>query len=645
MSEPKKHSRSGAKKAFPESEGRFRSLIEHSHDAITLITAEGRILYDSPSVIRVLGYTSVERLGRKVAEFVHPGDRRDFEVGFDTFVREPGTIMEYRGRFVHKDGRPRWIEGVRSNLLQDPAVRAIVVNYRDISDRKHAEEALRASEAKYRSLIDATYDLVWAVDAEGRVTFINNAAQRIHGRDPNDILGHPFLELIAPRDRARVQAAFLAAVSSSEGMHDCECRGLHSDGTVRFLAVKSVLLRDNEGRIAGLFGAAQDVSELKRAEEALRKSEEHFRRIVDTANEGIWALDADMRITFVNRQVTAMLGYPAQDMLGRPLADFIFEEDLPDHELQLEQRRRGLSGHYERRLRRKDGNVLWGAVSSTSVRDIDGRFLGSFAMLTDITARREDESRLAALGAQLMHTSRLATLGQLAAGIAHEVNQPLCTILNFANACKNLLSNPTPDLAKLHEWSEAIAAAAARSGDIVRRVLGFARKDKAERETVSVKRLLTDAMLLVRHEAKTQKVTLRQEISGEELTVWAEPAQIVQVLVNLLRNAIEALASVPRRDGYVAVEARRAGSVVCVSVSDNGSGQDAAGLSKMFQAFFTTKSQGLGLGLSISKTIVEDHGGRIWAESGEGRGLTVHFALPTGKDEPNHAPGQNGLCG
>ena len=187
--------------------------------------------------------------------------------------------------------------------------------------------------------------------------------------------------------------------------------------------------------------------------------------------------------------------------------------------------------------------------------------------------------------------------------------------------------------------------AAARSGDIVRRMLTFARTGGARREKIAIRRLVDDAMLLVRYEAQSYKVELRQETPDQDLAVCVDPVQIHQVLVNLLRNAIESFGDALSADKHVAVQASRVDGLVRVSVSDNGPGQLEPELSKIFEPFFTTKPQGLGMGLAISKTIIEDHGGRIWAEANQGGGLTIHFTLPAGKDRPQHVPGPNDIRG
>jgi two-component system sensor kinase FixL len=330
-----------------------------------------------------------------------------------------------------------------------------------------------------------------------------------------------------------------------------------------------------------------------------------------------------------------MLGYQRDEVIGRFLGEFLVPQqvDLFRQRFPVFKATGALKGA-EFDMVRKDGEVITVAADGRIAYDEHGAFRRTHCVLQNITARKKDESRLAALQVQLTHASRLAALGELAAGLAHEVNQPLCTIVNFAKACKNAASGEAPDLSKICQWSDAIAMAAARSGDIVRRTLGFARSGGAVRETVAVGQIVDDAMLLVRHEAQSEKVALRQEMPDKGLAVCVAPAQIQQVLVNLLRNGIEAFGDTPSADRQVAVRARLVDGLVQVSVSDNGSGRPEAELPKIFEPFYTTKPQGLGLGLPISKTIIEDHGGRIWAEANQSGGLTIHFSLPAGKDKP-----------
>lgn len=369
------------------------------------------------------------------------------------------------------------------------------------------------------------------------------------------------------------------------------------------------------------------------AQAELRSSEERFRLIVETANEGILNLDADFRVAFVNPRLAAMLGYSAQELQGQSSDAFIFPEDMADHRAWMAARVRGVTDGHERRLRRKDGGTCWTTVSGTAVRDARGRFQGVFLMIVDITRQKADVEKLARMEMQLRHVGRLAMLGELMAGIAHEINQPLCTIVNFANACRNLAARAEPDLAKIRLWSEATAVAAVRGGEVVRRLSGFARISQAVATPLAVQELVDDALALVRFEIQPRKITLRKDLPERELVVRADAVQICQVLVNLLRNAVEAFdeAAVDKR---ITVGASETAEGVEIFVRDNGPGLAAVDTAAIFDAFYSTKPQGLGMGLAIAKTIVETHRGHIWAGGHDGPGATFHFTLPAAVRQP-----------
>jgi PAS domain S-box-containing protein len=361
-------------------------------------------------------------------------------------------------------------------------------------------------------------------------------------------------------------------------------------------------------------------------------------------DEGFWSVDAEERCVYVNQNFADMLGYRVDELIGRRMTELAFEEDLPEHFPLAVQRDREDHGRGVLRLRRKDGAECWMVISASMETDSHGRPLGGQGMAIDVTRQKADEKRCELLESQLQHAARLATLGELAAGIAHEINQPLCSIVNFAKACNNVASQPQPDLRRLRQWSEAIAMAAARGGDIVRRLCGFARHSQHQPVTVDVKELIDDAIMLVRFDLQSRKVAIRKEIPNEALAVSVYPVQIHQVLVNLLRNAIEALDN-DRGDGQLTIRVQHEGNDVHVSVTDNGVGLPDMETGDIFAAFFTTKQEGLGLGLAISRSIIETHRGRIWAEANPQRGATVHFTLPLHEERDDHASQAIGLRG
>jgi signal transduction histidine kinase len=375
---------------------------------------------------------------------------------------------------------------------------------------------------------------------------------------------------------------------------------------------------------------AMDIVARKRAEEQLRLSEERFRRLFETMEEGCYLADTvfdaagkcvDWQFLNVNAAYERLVGLSRDGLIGRRMSA-VFPQ------LDSAWRAAHVSVIASAQPVRCEGSFL--PAGGYYVAHLFSPDCGQVAaIISDNTRRKEDENRLAELQLQLHHTSRLATMGELAAGIAHDVNQPLCSIANFANACRNLASHERPDLQQIQEWSQAIVTAAARAGDIVRRLLGYVRHSQPDRRPSTMEQLLADALLLVQHEARVNHVSIRLENDAPNQAIEIQTVPIQQVMVNLLRNSIDALQNSAKPERHVRVHATHADGRLHVAVVDNGTGLPAEVAPRVFDPFYTTKPLGLGLGLAISRTIVEDHGGTIWATNNDEGGLTVHFTLPT----------------
>jgi PAS domain S-box-containing protein len=382
------------------------------------------------------------------------------------------------------------------------------------------------------------------------------------------------------------------------------------------------------------FGVAfEDVTARVQAEKALRESEERFRLLLENVNDAIYvhevSPEAPGRFVEVNARACEMLGYTRDELLGMSVGKIDVPEQAGRLPAILQSLYENGSALFETEHRTKDGRRVPVEVS-TRLFLLQGKPM-VLSVVRDISQRKAAERRLAELEWELAHASRLAALGESTAGFAHEVNQPLVSIMNFASACANLASHEPADLVQIRQWAEAIGAAASQAGDMIRRLLDFARRAPPERQIVPLARLADDAMLLVGHEARANRVTLQCDRVDPALLVHVQTVAIQQVLVNVLRNGIEALANSPRDDRRVVIRAVQHGDWVEVSVVDNGPGPDPALHARLFDPFVTTKPRGVGLGLSISKTIIEDHGGNIWTGTGEEGGLAIRFTLPVGK--------------
>jgi len=371
-----------------------------------------------------------------------------------------------------------------------------------------------------------------------------------------------------------------------------------------------------------------------RAEEALHEREEMVRAFVETCREWIWSIDLDGRHTYCNPSVEEILGYRPEEMVGRPSFDLMHEADRKMIETNWPVWIAQQHGWKHLPIRWRHKNGTWRYLESNAVPIINpkGQLIGFRGVDRDVTDRQEAEDRLQRMEAQLAHVARLSTMGEMVAGVAHEVNQPFYSILNFAKAGSNVLTTQKqPDLESLREWIDEIASAAGHAGEIIRRLRGFARRTESTRCRSSIAQLINESIQLVSFEARRHRVVIRQDFPEALPDVHVDRVEIQQVLVNLVRNACEALEESDVGHRRVVVAVSVTGGIVEVSVADNGPGLPPDEDFKLFDAFVTTKPEGLGMGLAISRTIVETHGGQLGAVSNPGGGATFRFTLPVAK--------------
>jgi PAS domain S-box-containing protein len=371
--------------------------------------------------------------------------------------------------------------------------------------------------------------------------------------------------------------------------------------------------------LAAVIAERDTVGEALAQEEKLRRAQEQYRRIVETTNDGVWMLDAEIRTTFVNRRTAEMLGYKEEEMLGRPLSDFLFQEDLPEKQADLERRRRGARDVFYNRCRRKDGSEIWALVSTNPVLTDKGEFAGVLAMLSDVTLLRKAEEAL-------RRNEKLITAGRLAAAISHEINNPLEAVINLLYLLKNQ---------PLDEQSQQYVALAEkqmlRVSAISKRTLGFFRDASAWVE-LPLSHLLEDTLSFYEHELGAHAIKVVREYRTRGL-VRVSQGEMQQVFANLISNALDAMESGGVLTLRVSDIPDPTHPAVRVQVEDTGTGISHANLNHIFEPFFTTKQDtGTGLGLWVAREIIEKHGGTIsvtsQTQTGSPSGTQFSITLP-----------------
>jgi PAS domain S-box-containing protein len=632
----------------------FRTLIEKSTDVIALLGADGTVLYESPAATRALGYTPAERIGQKSFDLFHPEDATPAREAFAQLSATPRATASMVLRCRHKDGTYRSLEGTGTNLLDEPGVNAIVLNYRDVTARIDAEAALRASEARTRSMLAGIDAGVIVHGPDLRITSFNPKAMEILGvtaeqmanRDQRDTLwsrvrvdGSP----IAPEDLPAHRA-----LATRQPMREV-ILGFErvARGDFAWVMASANPVLGPSGEVAEVIVSFVDVSARIRAEEALRVSEARFKALFEQAAVGV-ALTEVATGSFVqaNRRFCAILDYRWEELRQMTFAAVTHPEDINGSVEMMQRLAAGAQREatWEKRYLRRDGATIWVTLTVSPMWAPGDAPTACIAVVQDITARKELEGHL-------RQAQKMDALGTLAGGIAHDFNNILASIKGYTElALLVLRENPN-----VRDHLGAVQRAANRAIALVRQILAFSRQQNLERRPIALQPLVEEALKLLR---ATIPVTVEFEavLAGDAPPVLADATQIHQVLMNLGTNAWHAMADRPGRlqvrldrceVGAVPAAAPgrlRPGTYARLSVRDSGRGMDAETLRRIFEPFFTTKppGEGTGLGLAMVHGIMESHEGAVTVSSQPGEGTTFQLYFPAHHGRAEPAPDEGG---
>lgn len=497
-------------------------------------------------------------------------------------------------------------------------------------ERKQTEEKIRQSEAYLAEAqrLSHTGSFGWRVSS-GQL-FWSNETYRILGVEDGT---KPTLDLVIqrthPDDLVFVQETLDRAVRDGANL-DLEHRLLLPDGAVKYIHVVSHAIRDESGKLE-FVGAVSDVSERKWAELELRESERNLRMLVDTIPGMMGMNSADGSHEYSNQRLLDYTGKTMAEMVNLGWTNVFHPDDI-DRTLETWSQcvASGQSHEDEFRLRRWDGVYRWFQARSEPLRDQEGRIIRWYTLIYDVDDRKNAQEALRKTQFELAHATRVMTMGELVASIAHEVNQPLGAIVTNGHACIRLLSREAPDLDKSREVIGRMIAEGMRAGEVIKRIRNLLHKTPSEKMSLSINEAIQEVISLVSGDVLSSKVELRTELAAELPPVVGDRIQLQQVILNLILNGKDAMSvlKTDARELLVTSRSDQAGEVV-VAVRDSGPGLDLKNVGRIFDPFFTTKPEGMGLGLSISRTIIEAHGGTLWAAQNEDRGATIQFRLPS----------------
>jgi two-component system, LuxR family, sensor kinase FixL len=444
-----------------------------------------------------------------------------------------------------------------------------------------------------------------------------------------------FLSLLAPDDRQRAEQA-LAHTIATAGDFDFSVRVPGADGRGQWLRLRAGLVVDEAGAPCHLCGIVLDVNDAKQIEDELRKRESHLRSILDSVPDAMIVIDGHGIIQSFSTAAERMFGYSEREATGRNVSELMPDPDRSRHDNYVARYRATGKRHIIGIGRivtgkRRDETTFPMHLSIGEMQTGGEPFYTGFAR--DLTEHQQTQARLQELQSELVHVSRLSAMGEMASALAHELNQPLAAISNYMKGSRRLLAGSTdPNAPKIESAMDRAAEQALRAGQIIRRLRDFVSRGESEKRVESIFRLIEEAGALGLAGAREQGVQLRFSLNPEGDLVLADRVQIQQVLVNLFRNALEAMAQAPRRE-LIVTNRKIADDMIEIEVSDTGTGFHDDVKPNLFQTFFTTKETGMGVGLSISRSIIEAHGGRMWAENNAAGGATFRFTLPGAANE------------
>ena len=578
-----------------------------------------------------------------VFERIHPEDRDTVRTAIEQATRD-GRDFDHQHRLLLPDGSVKHVHGQARATTDGRGRLEFVGVIADVTAAREAERNLRRSEAYLAEAQHLSHTSSWAWDIR-RGDFLYRSAElyRLFGFDPDDPAAttQAILTRIDPEDVPRLSDLHHQIMREKKtAQFEFDFRIELPDGTIKHAHSVAHPVLDRTGELVEFVGTHMDVTEQHNAREklekamiALRESEQRFRDYAETASDWLWETGPDHRFARLLEHTKAT-GVGVSGVIGQFRWDIA--SDLESEPEKWRQHRATLDAHLPFRdleYRRVDpmGAPIYIRTSGKPFFDANGTFLGYRGVSTDVTAivrAEQAEQALREAQAELAHVTRLTSMGELTTTIAHEINQPLAAILANAEACRSWLDRAPPDLAAARRSVEWIVDDGNRTSEVIRRVRALSKKDDIESGPLDINVVLREALPLVSRELASQNVAVRMELAPDLPLISGDRVQLQQVIINLVLNAIEAMQSVTDRPRELLIRSAQDERGVVVTVTDCGVGFAEENVERMFSPFFTTKPSGMGLGLSICRSIVESHGGRLSVVRKEGPGATFQFTLP-----------------
>jgi len=625
-----------AEEALKESEEELLTMTASAKDAIISMDDEGKVTFWNEAAEKVFGYSKQDIVGKELHTAIVPQRYwKRYSTGFSKF-RETGQgaavgeTLELVG--LKKDGAEFPIELSMSAVKRRGRWNAIGI-VRDITERKRVEEELRQSEKRYRLIAENATDVIWTWDMNLRYTYVSPSVTRLRGYGVEEVMRQTPQEVLTP---ASLEVATNVieqelTLESKEEKDLTRSRTLEleltcKDGSTVWAEVTVTFLRDEDGQPVGILGVTRNITERRQVEEALSRSEERYRTILQDMEDAYFEVDLTGDVTFADDSTCHHLGYSGEELIGMNYRAFTAEEDAKtvyqtfNQVYQTGEPVKSLS----LRIVRKDGATGFAEVAVFPLRNREGEIIGFRGVGRDITERRRAEAERTELQQKAQLASRLASIGEMAAGIAHEINNPLTGVVGYAQllTAKDIPEDIRNDLKTINDGAQRVAG-------IVKRLLAFARQQKPEREYLDVNEIIATTIRLRAYDSETNNVTIATQLDPALPVTTGDGGQLQQVFLNLIINA-ETEMKLAHGKGNLLIKTAAIDNTIRISFKDDGPGIAEENLERIFDPFFTTreKGKGTGLGLSVCHGIIAEHGGATYVDSELGKGATFVVELP-----------------
>src|SRR5205809_3875816 len=627
--------RGRAEEALRESEARINLAANAAKLGLWFWNIQNDELWVTEQWRRLFGFAESEPVSfDRVLQVVHPEDRERTKQLVQQMFESSGGDYENEYRITRPDGSTRWMAGHGSVELDECGKPAFARGMsRDITLRKQAEDALRESEERFRTVANAAPVMIWMSGTDKACTFFNKGWLDFTGRKLEQELGNGWADGVHREDFDRWREVYGNSFDARQPF-TMEYRLRRSDGEYRWVLDSGTPRFASDGAFLGYIGSCIDITERKRGEEK-------FRLVLDAAPNAMIMVDSAGVISFANARAETVFGYSLSELIGHPIETLIPEPFCDRHAgyrkgFLSEPSSRAMGAGRDLFGRRKDGSEFPVEVGLNPIHTTEDLFV--LASVIDITARKQAELEHERQNIELVRVGRVAVMGELAASLAHEVNNPIGAIVANASAGERLLAAGKIGTEEMAELLADIAADGRRAGEIVQSIRNMVRKGKEHHALIQIEGIIHDLLRIVHAEAVERDVTVSAEVDSDGGRVWADRVQLLQVFLNLTLNAFEAMSAMRSDARRLVIRAGSNGNgEIVVSVRDSGPGFPEGLVEQRFEPFFSTKVEGTGMGLAISRSIIEAHGGTLWGENCDNGGACFIVRLPQAKEDNSKA--------